>query len=135
MNTIGFFRDFAVRVSSVAEAIRALLVDLKNEGATIAGFGAAAKATTLLSYSGIGSETLTFIADSNPQKQGKRMPGSRIPIVDPAEIARVQPDYVLVLAWNLADEIIAQLSDYAAQGGRFIVPIPEPRVVEGNALS
>jgi len=109
--------------------LRAILSDLKAHGARIAGYGAAAKATTLMSYCGIDASTLDYIVDRNQFKQGRFMPGNRLAVHPPETLLEDRPDYLLILAWNFADEIIAQQSEYRGGGGRFIVPVPEPRVV------
>ena len=133
MLTIGYYRDFAARVDRLCERLRGLLADLKGGGHTIAGYGAAAKGATLCNYAGIGPETIDFVVDRNVHKQGRYMPGVRLPIVDPAALLDRRPDYLLLLAWNFADEIIGQQQEYAAGGGRFLVPVPEPRVVDSPA--
>jgi len=133
MLTIGYYRDFAARVDRLCERLRGLLADLKGGGHTIAGDGAAAKGATLCNYAGIGPETIDFVVDRNVHKQGRYLPGVRLPIVDPAALLDRRPDYLLLLAWNFADEIIGQQQEYAAGGGRFLVPVPEPRVVDSPA--
>jgi SAM-dependent methyltransferase len=130
LTSLGYYRDFAAEVDRLCDDLRTLLASLKEAGATIAAYGAAAKGATLLNYSGIGTETLDFVADRNVHKQGRYMPGVHLPIVDPSELLERRPDYLLLLAWNFADEIMAQQAAYAAGGGRFIVPVPEPRVVD-----
>ncbi len=102
---------------------------LKAEGKRLAGYGAPAKGSTLLNYFGIGRETLDFVADRSTVKQGRFTPGTRLPIRAPEELLTAMPDYVLLLTWNFADEILAQQAEYRARGGRFIIPIPEVRVV------
>jgi len=123
------YTDFASRVMNVRTALRALLADLRARGARIGGYGAAAKGTTMLSYCGIGRETLEFVADKNSFKQGKFLGGNHLPIVPPSALVERQPNYVLILAWNFADEIMREQAEYARRGGRFIVPIPDPKVV------
>lgn len=123
------YADFAARVTRAQDGLRALLRELKAGGSTIAAYGAAAKGATLLNSSGIGTELVDFVVDCNPHKQGRLMPGARLPILDPAELLTRRPDYVLVLAWNLLDEIVAQQGEYLRGGGQFIVPVPEPAVV------
>ena len=125
----GFYREFAARVGRLRDDLRGLLSDLKGRGARVAAYGAAAKGSTLLNYFGIGRETLDFVADRSPYKQGRFMPGVRVPIVEPARLLAEQPDYVLLLTWNFADEILEQQAEYRRRGGRFIIPVPEVRVV------
>ena len=96
----------------------------------IVGYGAAAKGTILLNYVGIGPELLDYVVDRNTHKQGCRVPGVRLPIEAPARILADQPDYVLILPWNFKDEIIGQQAEYARRGGRFILPIPEPAILQ-----
>jgi SAM-dependent methyltransferase len=127
--TAEFYRDFARRVTSLKEQLRALLGRLKAEGRTIAAYGAAAKGSTLLNTYGIGRETLDFVADRSTYKQGRFMPGVRIPIVPPDRLAEAMPDYTLLLTWNFADEILEQQAEYRRRGGKFIVPVPEVRVL------
>jgi hypothetical protein len=129
MTTIDYYQDFAARVDDLCASLRALLASLKADGSTIAGYGAAAKGATLCNYAGIGTETIDFVVDRNVHKQGRYMPGVRLPIADPSALLERRPDYLLLLAWNFADEIMAQQRAYAASGGRFVVPGPEPRIV------
>ncbi len=119
----------AARVEAMRVALLALLKELKAGGRTIAGYGAPAKGNTLLNYFGIGPDTLDFIADRNSLKHGRLTPGSRIPITGPEMIAERKPDYLLVLAWNFLDEILEQQASYQAAGGKFIVPIPDVRIL------
>jgi hypothetical protein len=103
--------------------------ELKADDCRIAGYGASAKGTTLLHYCGIGAETLDFIVDRNPLKQGRFTPGSHIPIYGPDRLIQDQPDYALLLVWNLADEVLRQQAEYRGRGGRFIVPALSTTIV------
>ncbi len=125
-----YFSDFGDRVGQVCSRLSALLSSLKQDGATVVGYGAAAKGTMLLNAAGIGPETLDWVADRNQEKQGCWIPGVRIPIVRPERIQETQPDFVLILPWNHRVEILSQLEGYRKRGGRFIIPIPDPIVVE-----
>lgn len=125
-----YYRDFAARVERVQTALRELLLDLRARGARIAAYGAAAKGATLLNTTGVGHEVLDFVVDRNVHKHGRFMPGVRVPICDPSELLEQRPDYVLLLAWNFTEEILRQQAGYVAAGGRFIVPIPFPKVLD-----
>ena len=124
---------FAEAVRSLRDQLTGLLAALIADGASIAAYGAAAKATTLLAYCGIDDRTIAFVADLNPHKWGRRLGGSRLPIVPPQRLVDAMPSHVLLLAWNFADEIMAQQAEYRRRGGRFIVPLPVPRVIEPDA--
>jgi hypothetical protein len=123
------YDEFKSRVEFVKNRLKELLAGLKARGFRIAAYGAAAKGSTLLNTFGIGVETLDFVADASPHKQGYCMPGSGLAIVSPERLVESKPDYVLLLAWNFADEILEQQKGYLDLGGRFIAPIPEPRIL------
>jgi SAM-dependent methyltransferase len=125
----GFYRAFAARVEQLKGSLRGLLADLKGGGSRVAAYGAAAKGSTLLNYFGIGREMLDFVADRSTYKQGRFMPGVHVPVVEPARLLEEMPDYVLLLTWNFADEILEQQAEYRRRGGRFIIPVPEVKVV------
>ena len=121
---------FAKRVENIRAELLALLSELRSQGKTIAGYGAPAKGNTLLNYYGIGPDILPYLVDRNELKHGLFSPGMHIPVVAPSKIAETQPDYLLLLAWNFADEIIQQQSEYRKRGGKFILPIPKPAIID-----
>jgi SAM-dependent methyltransferase len=122
-----YYRDFAARAAQLREELRDKLRGLKSRGLRIAGYGAAAKGAVLLNYAGIGTDLVDFVADRSPHKQGRYVPGVRIPVRASAALLESQPDYVLLLAWNFEDEIRVQQAEYLRRGGRFIVPVPRVR--------
>lgn len=124
------YRTFARDVEKNRDQILELLNRLVGEGAVVAGYGAAAKGHTLLNYCGIGPDLLPFTVDRNPLKVGRWTPGTHVPIRPVSAIEEERPDYLLILPWNFADEIMAQQSAFRARGGRFILPVPTPVIVE-----
>ena len=122
------YRDFGTRVGALKATLTSMLAGFKRRGDRIAAYGAAAKGSTLLNYFGIGRETLDFVVDRSPHKQGRFMPGVHLPILPPERLVEEMPDEVLLLTWNFADEILEQQRIYRQLGGRFIIPVPEVRV-------
>ncbi len=123
------FQNFGKSIERIGIELKGILTQLKSQGKSIAGFGAPAKATTLMYQFGIGPEIVDFIIDDSPLKQGLFTPGFHIPVLSSNAIRERKPDYLVLLAWNFADSIIAKNSDYLAQGGHFIVPLPRVQVV------
>jgi hypothetical protein len=123
------WRDFADRVLGIKRDLLCTLHELKAEGSRLAGYGAPAKGSTLLEFLEIGPDLLDFIADRSTLKQGRFTPGSHIPIVPTERLMMERPDYVLLLAWNFVDEIMAQQHAYLDGGGKFILPVPEVRIL------
>jgi SAM-dependent methyltransferase len=120
------YTSFDERVRRAKRDLLDFLIDAKREGKSVVGYGAPAKATTLLNYCGIGRDFIDYVVDRSPHKQGRFLPGTHIPIRAPEEVARTKPDYLLVLPWNLRDEIVQQMAHVREFGCRFVVPIPEP---------
>ena len=130
IRAVDTYRQFRSKVEATKRALLRFLCDRREAGDTVVGYGAPGKGNTLLNYCGIRTDLLAYTVDRNPYKQGKFLPGTRIPIHAPDRIAETRPDYVLILPWNLADEIVGQLAGIRAWGGRCVVPIPEVRVLD-----
>jgi len=124
------YAEFAQRVARVRRDLMRFLIDAAEQGRTVVGYGAPGKGNTLLNHCGIRSDLLAYTVDRNPYKHGKSTPGTRIPILPPERIAEDRPDYVLVLPWNLRDEIATQLSYVGEWGGKLVFPIPSLEIVE-----
>lgn len=123
------YTRFSERVKSTKRRLLDFLIRAKEEGRRVVGYGAAAKGNTLLNYCGVGLDFLDYVVDRSPHKQGLFLPGTHIPIHAPERIGQTRPDYVLILPWNLAEEIREQMAGIRAWGGRFVLPIPEVEVI------
>jgi SAM-dependent methyltransferase len=130
LRDLATYAAFAARTRETKFKLLDLLIDLKRRGSRIVGYGAPGKGNTLLNYCGIRTDFVDFTVDRNPYKHGRFLPGTRIPILAPEHISEVRPDYVLILPWNLKTEIMRQLAFVQSWGGRFVIPIPEPTVIE-----
>lgn len=129
LDGIETYRHFADGVRACKRALLQFLIAARDDGKRVAGYGAPAKASTLLNYCGARTDFIDYTVDRSPHKQGLYLPGTRIPIFGPEKIAETRPDYVLVLAWNLRDEIMSQMAHIREWGGRFVIPIPRAEVV------
>ena len=129
VSRLQYYRGFADRVERLKKDLVTLIGRLRESGKRIAAYGASAKGTTLLNYFGIGSDDLEFVVDRSTVKQGRYTPGTHLPIRPPEALLEERPDYVLLLTWNFADEILRQQDTYRQRGGKIIIPIPELDVV------
>lgn len=125
MDRIEGYDGYADQVAQITEALRGFLAKAKAEGKSVAAYGAAAKGNTFLNVAGITHADIAFVVDRNPQKQGKLLPGSHIPVYAPEIIATQKPDYLVILPWNIAPEVMAQQADIREWGGQFVVAVPE----------
>lgn len=130
LTRLSTYRDLAAAVERTRDELLALLRRLRHGGSTIAAYGAPAKGNTLLNYCGIGTDLVEYTVDRNPLKVGRYTPGMHLPVLPVETLMERRPDYVLILAWNFAGEIMEQQRAYHEAGGRFIVPIPQPGIVE-----
>jgi len=124
------YSEFASQVERCRESVRNFLAEAKRDGKTVAAYGAAAKGNTLLNFCGVTSEDVCMVADRNPHKQHRLLPGTHIPIVSPEEVLSFRPDYVWILPWNLKTEIMKQLAEVRSWGGRFVTAIPHVEIIE-----
>ena len=129
LDRLDAYRGFDEQVKETKRRLLELLIPLKRASKTIAGYGAPAKGNTLLNYCGIRKDFIDYTVDRSPQKQGRLLPGTRIPVHPPERIFETRPDYVLILPWNIKEEILDQMKTISSWGGRFIVPIPTPEVL------
>ncbi len=133
LSHLATYELFSEKVKATKRALLETLIQVKNDGGSIAVYGAAGKGNTLLNYCGIGVDFIDYACDRSPYKHGRYTPGTHIPIYSPERIAETKPDYVLILPWNLKKEIMAQLAYIGDWGGRFIIPIPEAAILEAGS--
>ena len=124
------FAGFGERVAATKRALLTFLIDARERGCSVVGYGAPGKGNTLLNYCGIRSDLVAYTVDRNPYKHGRFLPGTHIPVYPVEHIAETRPDYVLILPWNLRDEIASQHAYVRDWGGRFVVPIPRLEIIE-----
>ena len=129
LDRLDTYRHFSGMVARTKRRLLQFLLKAKDEGRTVVGYGAPAKGNTLLNYCGVKPDLIDYTVDRSPHKQGRYLPGTRIPIFGPERIRETKPDYVLVLPWNLETEITQQMAEIREWGGRFVIPIPEVRIV------
>jgi len=129
MNTLAYYNNFQQKALQIKLDLTELLIKLKRENASVAAYGAAAKGNTLLNFCGIKSDLIDFVVDANPHKQGKWLPASHIPVVNEAHLKQTKPRYVIILPWNLKEEITRQLAYIKEWDGRFIIPIPKVEII------
>jgi len=129
MNTIEYYKNFQDKANKIKYDLQQFLIKQKLNGKIVAAYGAAAKGNTLLNYCGIKKDLINFVADASPYKQGKYLPGSHIPIVNEKKIKKIKPDFVIILPWNIKDEIIKQLNYIKEWGSKFVIPIPEVTII------
>jgi hypothetical protein len=129
LDALATYADFSRQVLDIKLDLLRFVLDARRTKRRIAAYGAAAKGNTLLNYCGIGRDFVDFVVDRNPVKQGSYLPGTRIPVLSPDALAEKRPDYLLILPWNLRDEVIAQNTHTRAWGGRFVLPIPQLEIV------
>ena len=130
LDRIDSYRAFEAQVKETKWRLLEFLIAAKHAGKTIVGYGAPAKGNTLLNYCGIRTDFIDYTVDRSPHKQGHFLPGVHIPVYDPERIRETRPDYVLILPWNIKDEVLQQMADVRDWGGKFVVPIPEVRVLD-----
>ena len=130
LDRIETYADFTPRVEAVRDSFQAFLAQARAEGRRIAAYGAAAKGNTFLNYAGVTAADIVCAFDANPAKQSRYLPGSHVPILSPDQVAEVRPDYVLILPWNLKDEIMGQLAYVQTWGGRFVTASPATRILD-----
>jgi SAM-dependent methyltransferase len=129
LTSLSLYREFQLKANKVKNDFLAFLIQQKNAGKSIAAYGAAAKGNTLMNYAGIKHDLIDFVCDAAISKQNKFMPASHIPILPPAELAKRKPDWVIILPWNIAEEVLQQQQKVLSWGGKFVIAVPELKVL------
>jgi hypothetical protein len=129
LDQIETYSTFAPAVAAARQEILDFFAESRRAGKQVVGYGAAAKASTLLNYCGIGREFVDYVVDRSPHKQGLLLPGVHLPIFPPAQVFETKPDYLFVLAWNLKDEILGTMAEIKEWGGRFVLPVPRLEII------
>jgi hypothetical protein len=129
LNRLETYGNFSEQVFELKRALLEFLIEARRAGKQVVGYGAPAKGNTLLNFCGVGTDFIEYTVDRSPHKQGRFLPGTHIPIHSPEHIVQTKPDYVLILPWNLQDEIVEQMAHVRDWGGRFVVPIPRLTVL------
>jgi len=129
MDSDNFYKNFQEKANIVKDDLLNFLIKAKQDGKKVVAYGAAAKGNTLMNYAGVRPDLLSYVVDKSPSKQGKYMPGSRIPIYTEQFLKDDKPDYVLILPWNLKSEVIKQLSYIKENGGKFVVAVPQLEII------
>ena len=128
MRALAVYREFQARADAIKNDLLSFLLDQKRNGKQVAAYGAAAKGNTLLNYAVVKPDLLPYVCDAAPSKQGKFMPGSDIPILPPATLRARRPEFVIILPWNIADEIVRQEHHVHEWGGKFVLAVPRLRI-------
>ncbi len=128
LHSLQYYSSFAEKVQETKRRLLRFLIDVKEDGRTVAGYGAPGKGNTLLNYCGIRSDLISYTVDRNSYKQGRFLPGTHIPIFAPERLFETRPDFVLIMPWNLRDEVMEQMAGVREWGAQFVVPIPEVRI-------
>lgn len=129
LNQISTYQGFQNKITLIKENLLNFLKESQRQGKTVVAYGAPAKGNTLLNYCGINTESLAYTVDRSPHKQGRYLPGTHIPIIEPESISRTKPDFLLILPWNLKDEIMQQMAGIREWGGKFVIPIPQLEIL------
>jgi hypothetical protein len=129
LDRMDIYLAFDEQVKAAKRALLKFLIDAKDRGKSVVGYGAPAKGNTLLNYCGVRTDLIEYTVDRSPHKQGRYLPGTHIPIFAPEKIAETEPDYVVILPWNIRDEVVAQMGCVRDWGGKFVVPIPRAEIL------